>query len=315
MTDNLSSVAEPTSTLSDWLNRLISAIVGIAVAVVGALIIGKVQAHEPHLVYSLVQSFPFRGSNGEVSIYQVTISNDGKREVYDVACMIRIPLSKIDQHVVTADPLLSVSEKLSGDSLSIQIPNLNPSESVQVSLLGSGAGTPARPQIALRGRGTLGLEKTTDSERPWIDRTWWVPTVLALVSAMLASQILTSRSRSGDQKENLAFVCRTSSLSDLADGYSARSHGTTSYWAEADRLGQIALDAGGERMILIERALSRLIEYAHVAQTSKAVVYYNLALINRAKKDQGAYTKYLQLAKKTSRDEIDRRLKVDPRFT
>jgi hypothetical protein len=68
-------------------------------------------------------------------------------------------------------------------------------------------------------------------------------------------------------------------------------------------------------MQLIESALLALIGYnQHIAQDSKAVVYYNIALINRAKKDDAAYKKCLQLAKDTSADEIERRLKLDQRL-
>lgn len=51
-----------------------------------------------------------------------------------------------------------------------------------------------------------------------------------------------------------------------------------------------------------------------MAKNSVAVVYYNLALINRLKKDDVAYKKYLTLAKDTAHGEIERRLKVDPRL-
>ena len=67
-------------------------------------------------------------------------------------------------------------------------------------------------------------------------------------------------------------------------------------------------------MTTIERSLLGLIEYRTMARTSKAIVYYNVALINRVKKDDVSYKKYLNLAKEISHDEIERRLKVDPRF-
>ena len=289
------------------------------------MIIGKLQAHEPHIVYSSTESLPFSGPNGDVSIYQVILSNDGKKEVYDVACAIRIPFAKIDQYKVTANPLLNVSGAVSGDSLNIQVPNLNPSESIQISLLASGSqNLPARPQVTARGRGTVGSEQGRGNEKSWFETAPSVAlgaATFALIASTLALRLIRSKSSkrdlsgpTDDQRTNLAYVCRIYGLLDLAEEYSTRMHETT-YWAEADRLGQIAIDAGGEKMQLIESALLALIEYnQHIEQASKAVVYYNIALINRVKKDDAAYKKYLQLAKDSSAEEIGRRLNLDQRF-
>jgi hypothetical protein len=319
------SATEISGGWSEWGNRFISAIVGIAVTVAGALIIGRFQAHEPYLVYSSTESLPFSGPSGDVSIYQVTLSNDGKKEVYDVACAIRIPLAKIDQYKVTANPLLNVSGAVSGDSLNIQIPNLNPSESIQISLLASGSqNLPARPQVTARGKGAVGSERGRENQKPWFESAPSVSlgaATFALLASTLALRLIRSKTSgsdltgpSDDQRTNLAYVCRIYGLSDLAEEYSMRAHETT-YWIEADRLGQIAVQAGGNKLELIENALQTLIEYnQQIRQTSKAIVYYNLALINRAKKDDLAFKKYLQLAKDTSPEEIERRLKFDRRF-
>lgn len=326
MADAPDSSTERSSHKAAWGNRLVSAALGILVTVIGALIIGTFQAREPALVYSSTESLPFNGLNGEVSIYQVTISNDGKREANDVACIIRIPTGKVDQYKVTASPLLSVSGSTSGDSVTVQVPNLNPSESFQVSLLVSGTQSlPSRPQISARGRGILGTEKNPEQNKSESDPVLWVS--LAAFSAVFISGVFTlifrrtktfvpSSTGSGDdQRQVLAYICRANGLSDLADQYSSQPHETT-YWAEADRLGQIATDTqNGERMAAIERSLLALVEYdTNLADTSKAIVFYNVALINRCKKDEPNYKKYLELAKETSRNQIERRLKVDPRF-
>jgi hypothetical protein len=71
----------------------------------------------------------------------------------------------------------------------------------------------------------------------------------------------------------------------------------------------------GEQLAAIERVLAGLLGYnPRVAKSSIAIIYYNLALINRAKKDKVAAQKFLQLAKDISPTEVDRRLRVDTRF-
>src|SRR6266481_3799977 len=198
-----------------WGERIISAFLGIVVAVIAALIIGNFQAHDPHLSYSSTESVPFSGPNGDVSIYQVTLSNDGKREVYDAACAIRIPAAKIDQFKITADPLLSASGTINGDSLNVQIPNLNPSESIQISLLASGSqNLPVRPVVTVRGKGIVGSEKSKTTDKPWSERFVLIATMaatLALGVSTVFGRFLAIRSKGGstsgdDQRQILANI-------------------------------------------------------------------------------------------------------------
>jgi len=321
---------------SEWPNRIVSALLGIVVSVLGSVILGRLQAREPHLVYWSTEALPFSGQNGNVSIYQVSVSNDGKKEISDVGCVIRVLGAKVDQYKVTANPLLNASTSISNDSVNIQIPNLNPSESVQIALLVTSSMTlPVRPEILARGKGITGTEKnmTKDEGAPTGISTLLVATAAVALSgvflSLLRQKSMTNARKSlvnamvpeaagppgDDQRQVLAFVCRVYGLRALADQYIAQTHETT-YWAEADRLGQMGTDnPGGEQTAAIERVLAGLLDYnPEIAKASIAIVYYNLALISLAKKDKVANQKYIQLAKDISPAEINRRLKVDKRF-
>ncbi|SRR6266568_989112 len=315
---------------SEWPNRIISALLGIVVSVLGAVILGRLQAREPHLVYWSTEALPFSGQNGNVSIYQISVSNDGKQEISDVACAIRVPGAKLDQYKVTASPLLNTSSSVVDDSVNIQIPTLNPSESVQIALLATSSQTlPSHPEIAARGKGITGTEKslTKDERAPsgLFGSTLAVATAAVTLSGVFLSILRRKRFITGmsevsgppgdDQRHVLAFICRVHGLRGLADQYIAQAH-ETSYWAEADRLGQVGTDnPGGEQAAAIERVLAGLLDYnPRIAKASIAIVNYNLALINRAKKDETASQKFLQLAREISPNEVDRRLKVDKRF-
>ena len=310
-----------------WSNRLISAALGILVTVVGTVIIGRIQERRPALDYSTIESFPFNGPNGEVSIYQVAVSNDGKGEATDVACSVRVTTGKVDQFKITSSPLVNAVGTASGDTISIQVASLNPSESFQVSILATGTqGLPARPEVAVRGKGVLGTEKnpTNNNAQP-------EPALIVLAGAISAVGVtsgfmillrrkssassLASVGSGDDQRQILAYICRAYGLKDLANEYSARAHETT-YWAEADRLGEIAIELRDNSQTQdIEKVLAALPEYnTKLPSASKAIVYYNIALINRFKGDEVNYGKYLRLAKETSRGIIQRRLKIDPRF-
>ena len=309
---------------SQWLERLVAALLGIAVTVIGALLIGALQQRDPNLTFSSVEALPFLGPSGEISIYQVTISNDGKKDADDVVGVIQIPGGKISQSKITASPTLNVSSSLSSDdSLTVQVSSLNPSESFQVSLLADGIrGLPSRPQVSMRGKGVIGKEKNPVSAKLGSDSSLLV--TMGAASAVMSSSLfmLLLRRRSigrvlggDDQRQVLAYLCRAYDLTSLADQYSNQTHETT-YWTEADRLGHIATSSENDpkKIDAIEKLLLALVEFHSMAPNSKAIVLYNVALINNFRNDEAACKKYLDLAQRTSSYEIRQRLKVDPRF-
>jgi hypothetical protein len=215
--------------------------------------------------------------------------------------------------------------------VTIQVPNLNPSESVQIALLVTSPQIlPSRPEVLARGKGITGTEKslTRDERAPsaLFGSTLAVATAAVTLSGAFLSILRRKRSltdlaeQSGppgdDQRQILAFVGRVHGLRALADQYIAQTHETT-HWAEADRLGEMGTDnPNGEQLAAIERVLAGLLGYnPRVAKSSIAIIYYNLALINRAKKDKVAAQKFLQLAKDISPTEVDRCLRVDTRFS
>lgn len=118
-----------------------------------------------------------------------------------------------------------------------------------------------------------------------------------------------------DQRQVLAFLCRTHGLAHVADEYLAKTH-EASYWSEADRLAEVAVTSGNaEQLVLTERVLLSLVEYSSMAVASRAIVYYNLALIARARKNAESVNRYLDLAKNDCPIDIEKRLRVDPRFS
>jgi hypothetical protein len=338
VSDNKASTEEkPPKRSTSWGSLLLSALLGIIVTVVGALIVGRLQSREPNLLFASTESVPFNGPNNFVSIYQVTFSNDGKKEVDDVACVIRIPAAKVDQFKVSANPSLVVSGTASGDALRIQIPSLNPSEAVQVSLLASGSQSlPLRPEVSARGRGVTGAEKTQTNESPLSGASFFFMLIgvasSAVVTTGLFSRLLRKKNiasgttgseadkvKTGaeehDQRQVLAYICRVSGLNELADQYSSEDR-ATSYWAEADRLGQIAAESGDPQTVkAIEYALLALTEYVgNIVESSLAIIFYNVARIKKVRGDEDGFAKFLELAKKTSRNIIESRLKIDHRF-
>lgn len=293
--------------------------VGIVVTVTGAIIHDKLQSREPHLVYRSAETIPFNGPNSVLAIYQLTIANDGTQPADDVTCYVRVGGAKIDQYKIAAAPSLNVSEKLSGESLTVQVPNLNPSEAVQVSLLATGASTstlPVKPEVSLRGRGAVGEPA---SETKAEGRTIWpsaLSSAFAAIAVMLGSFPLVGRLQTqirkhiGRQHQVVAGLLRAHGFEKEADECMQRRG--TSYRAEADRLGHeiVGTDDIGRRTAFMQ-VLSSLVGVDMIPE-SKGIVYYNLARAAATTGETDQARRWLAKANEGLPDEVDVRAKFDP---
>lgn len=151
----------PNVSRANWPTILITGLVSLAVSVLAGMVIFLLQGREPHLVYTTTDTLPFYGENARVTgVYQITIANDGKRAVEDVVGVVTIPNGKIEQHRVFGEASLTHTETATADSMKIALPTLNPSESIQISILvTSSTNLPTRPEISLRAKGSTGTEK------------------------------------------------------------------------------------------------------------------------------------------------------------
>jgi hypothetical protein len=294
-----------------WLTALLSAVIGIAVTVVGAVILDKVRQREPHLVYSVADAPSFNGPTEAVSIYQVTVMNDGKGEVEKVSCAVRIPRAKIEQYRTSGPTLVPIIGTLNGDTVLVDIANLNPQESVQISVLASGGYLPSRPEITVRARGLSGVEEGATGTGQSQNSLW--AAVGASLSSVALSFIIffrTKRGGFGSQKEVLAKLCRIHGLAEEADDYD-NSNRSVQYYSEADRLTQWAIDNSSvDVREKVERVLLGLLA-EEVARSSKALVLCDLARLAAFKNDISSGRTYLASAKEIAADEVSSRLRTD----
>jgi hypothetical protein len=300
MADTVIDVGNVSSkTTTSWVTVVLSSILAIVVTVVGALIVGKVQAQQPHLSYSYNESIPFSGASNTVSIYQVTITNDGKKEIEGISCVIRIPFAKIEQFKSTASPSLAVNSTVAGDSLKSEVANLNPAEAVQFTVLASSQGyLPNKPEVSVRGKGVNGENKQPTGQAPI--SSWFTAAIAtsavgltATFSSVFLRRMQMRSGRGNDQRQILAYLCRIHGFSELADGYLSKSHKTT-YWAESDRLAQLAVESHDAKYLdSMKQMLRALMDYATLAKSSKAIIYHNLARIEALAGTEAECEKYV----------------------
>lgn len=313
-----------------WLTIFVSGLVTLVVSVAAGTVIYGLQSREPHLVYSTSDTLPFNGENRVVAVYQVSLTNDGKRSVDEVVCVIRIPGAAIEQKRVIADPSLSYTDSTLNDTLKLQISSLNPSETVHVSVLASAPSfIPTHPEVSLRAKGVLGEQTSSKGDqRPFLVG---FTTSLAAVAVSFVFFIVSvgrlkrqTRSKavtegeegrhSDDQRQILAYLHRLHGLSTEAERLLSQSH-ATSYWAEADRMGQLAVHAQNEEIRdKYKSVLSALLEYAVVSKSSQAIIRYNLARIALASNQTSEASARLKEASALSPKLIARRIHLDPLF-
>jgi hypothetical protein len=133
-----------------------------------------------------VETVPFNGPNNVVGIYQVVLRNEGKKEVEDIGCYIRIPGAKIEQYRTITAPSLVTTDRVANDTVRVSVPNLNPGEAAQISVLASNPTfLPTHPEISVRAKGLMGEEQpATPSEKS--------ETALPFLSAAIALAALLS---------------------------------------------------------------------------------------------------------------------------
>jgi hypothetical protein len=258
---------------SIWPSRLLSALLGVAVTVVAALIVQKLQSREPHLVYSSVETAPFNGQNGVVGIYQIVLHNDGKKELEDISCFVRIPAAKIEQYRTIVAPSLNSTTTETNDSVRAAIPSLNPGESAQISILASSSTSlPSRPEVSVRAKGVNGLEQTPATP-PTREATSLLGFLGTAISTLLLTttfyQLIRSRLGMGSQVRVLESICRTHGLDSLAKRHSTVKKVT--YYGEADRLGDEAVRSSDNHTISsVKKILLGLCVIPQISPQSKS---------------------------------------------
>jgi hypothetical protein len=311
----LPEVGGTEKTSSVWLSRILSALLGIAVTVVGALIIQKLEAHDPHLSYSRTAAVPFSGQDRVVGIYQILLRDDGKKEAEDITCYIRIAGAKLEQYRVITVPSLVPTSTVISDSLTVKLPSLNPGESAQISMLATNPSwLPSIPEVSIRGKGITGEEQVAGTVQgsPEGIASLALVAATALLSTFSIYRVLIKNLRSsGGQNKELAGICKIHGMDARAAAYSSMKR--TTFYAEADRLGDEAIQSRDPNTKMeAKKILIALSGVSHVKDESKAIILYNLARIASQEGSEREAQLYTVKAKSLSPEEVEGRLRIDP---
>ncbi|MCI3935761.1 hypothetical protein MQX03_01015 [Chryseobacterium aahli] len=140
----------------------ITALISIAVTVIGGIILYYIQNKKPKIQYSVEKILPFESQTEKLNIYHITIENTGNEIAEDVVCKINVNPASIKEYRVNSESPISIRDSILKQEIDLKTNSLNPEESYRVSILASSKYIfPDRPIVKLRGKGVLGEEKKT----------------------------------------------------------------------------------------------------------------------------------------------------------
>ncbi len=319
----------------NWTQILITAAITGIVTVIAGMILYNLQTSKPKLTFEAPETSPFQGTGQNFSIYNVTISNGGGTSISNITGVIQIPKSSLDDTKITAAQSIKYSTSISGDTLNVEIPDLNPSETVIISILATSKDNmPKKPDVSLRGTGITGVStsKNVSAFEP-IFMIGVLVSFFSLVSSILSGTKLSSIAIAGiniplfgkggnvfggkhsdDQNKVYAYLCGLHGLTNEVDEYLSRQS-DTSYWSESDRFAALAtLNPESSETEKRKKVLIDLLEYANVADVSKAIIHYNIGRIAFAQNKGAEAKKYLLSAKRIGGKLIETRLKLDSKL-
>jgi len=308
-------------------NIIITAVIGAVitgVVTVGVNLITEFIKTEPvSLIYSVDNVVPFSGNSGTIGIYRLQIMNNGKKMIEEMALNVELQNAKIEQSNVSENNSLDYNEKIE-NGYKLYVKNLNPSESIAVSLLASSSNAlPARPDINLRGKGIVGVEKANRAESGLQEILFKLlgpitasyATLFVLYFAIRNNFLGLGHTIGIKQKEIFAYLCGMHGLSDDFDRF-ANLHGDISFWFGADRLTYFALNScNQDKCNKVRGVLIDLLKYnPNFAPSSRAIIYYNIAKLSKYLGNDEEKNDNLENARKLDAKTIKVRMEIDKYF-
>jgi len=307
----------------NWTNSIVTALISIAVTVIGGLLLFYLQNKEPKLTYVSERIIPFESQTEKLTIYQLVIENKGNSIAEDVSCKISIAPASIKEYRVNYETAIASTDSLLKQEIDIKINSLNPSESFRVSILATTTNSfPEEPIVKLRAKGINGKKDEVKKEGKIInDELMRILLLLVIASSVASTLTLLIRRKFSDsnkhtdiQNQVIAYLCGIHGLNLEVDRYLSLSKDTT-YWAEMDRLTSAAIVSNDKSKVQkTKEIITDLLDYTEMATTSKGIGHYNLGRLEKYLQNDAGVKIELAKAEKLIPKLLKTRLKLDPLF-
>ena len=313
----------------NWRSILATALITGIVTVSTGMLLFWWQTDKSELSYNSIKSIPFDDANNKFYIQQVEIKNSGDKPIEDVVLLLSFSDGLIEKSKISIDQAITYSNEVKSKSIRLLVDNLNPGEGANISVIyQSKSDLSTGAKISLRGKGIKG--KLNGSVKNQGEESLIISLLAAyagifafIISRKRGRQILVKIIRrrifgnklsSGSQKNTIASLLSIYGYPEKAKEY-LNAGLSRQYWIEADLLASEAILGNIRLKNDMIKILSRVSMLPNINKTSKSVVIYNIARINKSLGNDIESDTNLEIAKDLDRLEIESRIEFDPLFS
>jgi len=313
----------------NWRSILATALITGIVTVSTGMLLFWWQTDKSELSYNSIKSIPFDDANNKFYIQQVEIKNSGDKPIEDVVLLLSFSDALIEKSKISIDQAIAYSNEVKSKSIRLLVDNLNPGEGANISVIyQSKSDLSTGAKISLRGKGIKG--KLNGSVKNQGEESLIISLLAAyagifafIISRKRGRQILVKIIRrrifgnklsSGSQKNTIASLLSIYGYPEKAKEY-LNAGLSRQYWIEADLLASEAILGNIRLKNDMIKILSRVSMLPNINKTSKSVVIYNIARINKSLGNDIESDTNLEIAKDLDRLEIESRIEFDPLFS
>ncbi|MDO6739402.1 hypothetical protein [Wenyingzhuangia sp. 2_MG-2023] len=307
----------------NWTQSILSAVITIIVTVGGGMILFNLQTDKPTLNFHTEKILPFKSQKENLNIYHIKFENLGNKLAEEIVGEINLYPANIKEVNFSSDFPIDIQTE--NDSLKIKFStkSLNPKESFKASILAiSNVNFPDEPKVKLRGKGIIGEKINNENKNEEKDEKNELPIILlvsfASVLSLLTRGIIKNQGigikHSDDQNKIIAFLYGIHNLDKQAEKLLSLPN-KLSYWSESDRLTSNAINSDKKEQVeKVKNVLTDLLSYAKIADSSRGIIYYNLARVEKYLGNEDKSTEYIEKSKEEIPKLLETRMKIDPIF-
>lgn len=307
----------------DWKQTIILLILTGVVTFASSVALDLYESEGPKLIYSITSSDSFERNDSYLNIYHIVIENQGKNQIPDVITICEPKDATIVERKLKVDSSLLYSDNISNTTYKLHLDYMNPNDVIEMSLLISSKAPLSDLRFSIRGEGVNGIRQTSLSQNS-ASYNIFFPLILGISVMLLTLGIRTkigiknifnfketSVKLSAEQYENLLYLCGVNRLNEDVEFY--LTHKTT-YLIASEYFTIKALNNTKEYKEKVIKLFNDLINYANVSDSSKGIIYYNLAKIEMSRGNSSAAINNLNKAKEYNIKAVNNRLTVDTIF-
>ena len=277
------------------------------------------------MVYEIKQVSPFQKETEKLTIYHISIKNQGEKLAEDVKGIIDISPAIIMDFTIKTEFPLEFKEEIIDDKLTFNCENINSNENINISILASSkVDFPDNPLVKIRAKGCSAIQNELKSNKEENSGTskFLLFGAIGIIASIAASFVnLKTKSTNNDEQKGkhtgveqqhvLAYLLDLEGFKELALEYRKTSY-ELAYWSESDSLTFDSQSKDNEYITRIINVQQNILDYVgDLVEDTEAIINYNISkLFSRIEKTTES-EKYLKIAISINKELIEKRMNLE----